>query len=120
MDALAGAALRLAGGALGGRGRGPLAAALGRLVRVVLAVHVLVADPAARDAGGVAALELAGATGRGRAVQLVAPVAAVVLAVAHKVAGDAAAAGAGELQGGAGDVTWFKTVYVPQGNETLA
>ena len=120
VDALARAALRLAGGAPGGRGRGAAAAVPGRLVRLVLAVHVLVADPAGGNAGGVAALELAGPAGGGRAVRLVAAVAAVVLAVAHEVARDAAAAGAGELQGGAGDVTWVRKGTLVSGTSRCA
>lgn len=71
-----------------------------------LAVHVVVAHPAGRDARGVSTLELAGAAGGRRALHLVRAVAAVVLAVAHKVTGDAATAGARELVWSAGDVTW--------------
>jgi hypothetical protein len=79
--------------------------ALRGFVRLVLAIHVVVTHPAARDTGGVATLKLAGAAGRRGALLLVTPVATVVLAVAHKVTGDAAAARTGELQRGARDVT---------------
>lgn len=70
-----------------------------------LAVHVIVAHPAGRDAGRVPALELAGSAGGRSALHLIGAVAAVVLAVAHEVPGDAAAALTGELVGSAGDVT---------------
>lgn len=70
------------------------------------AVNVVVAHPARWDARRVPALELAGPAGGRRALHLVGAVATVVLAVAHKVPGDAAAAGARELVGSAGDVTW--------------
>lgn len=73
-----------------------------------LAVDVIVAHPAGRDARGVPALELAGAAGGRCALHLVGAVAAVVLAVAHEVPGDAPAAGAGELVGSAGDITWIR------------
>lgn len=71
-----------------------------------LAVDVVVANPAGRDARRVPALELAGPAGGGSAFHLVGAVAAVVLAVAHEVPGNAPAAGARELVGGAGDITW--------------
>lgn len=67
VDALARTTAHLARGALGGR-CGPTAAALGRLVRLVLAVHVVVAYPAGRNARGIATLELAGPAGRRHAV----------------------------------------------------
>ena len=108
VDALARAALRLAGGALGVHPR--LAAALLQgLVGLVGAVGVVVTHPAEGDARGRAALELVGAARRGRAVQLVAAVAAVVLAVAHEIPGDAAAAGARELIGATRDVACGET-----------
>lgn len=103
MDALAGAALGLAGRALGVH-HGLAAALLQRLVGLVGAVGVVVAHPAEGDAGRGAALELVRAARGGRARQLVAAVAAVVLAVADEIPGDAAAAGAGELIGAARDV----------------
>lgn len=73
-----------------------------------LAVDIIITHPAGRDARRVAALELAGAAGGRAALHFIRAVAAVVLTVAHEVAGDAAAAGARELIGGAGDVTWTK------------
>lgn len=103
VDALAGAALGLAGRALGVH-HGLAAALLQRLVGLVGAVGVVVAQPAAGDAGRGAAPELVRAARRGRARLLVAAVAAVVLAVADEIPGDAAAAGAGELVGAARDV----------------
>lgn len=103
VNALARAALDLAGGASGVDHWLP-AALLQRLIRLVRAVRIVIAHPAERDAGGCAALELVGAAGRGRAVQLVSAVVTVVLAVAHEVPGDTAATGAGELIGTACDV----------------
>lgn len=71
-----------------------------------LAVDVIVAHPAGRDARWVSTLELTGAAGGRSALHLVGAVATVVLAVAHKVLGDAAAANARELIWSASDVTW--------------
>lgn len=103
VDALPGAALGLAGRALGVHHR-LVAALLQGLVRLVGAVGFVVAHPAEGDAGRVAALELVRTARWGRTVQLVAAVAAVVLAVADEIPGDAAAAGAGELIGAARDI----------------
>lgn len=69
-----------------------------------LAVDIVVAHPACRDARA-ATLELTGTAGGRSALYLVGAVATVVLAVAHKVPGDAAAAGARELVWSTGDVT---------------
>lgn len=71
-----------------------------------LAVDIIVANPAGRDARRVPALELAGTTGGRSALHLVGAVAAVVLTVAHEVPGNAPAAGACKLVGSTGDITW--------------
>lgn len=96
VDALAGAALDLAGWALG-VDHWLAAALLEGLIRLVRAVCVVIAHPADGDAGGGAALELVGPAGGWGAVKLVAAVATVILAIAHEIPGDAAATGASEL-----------------------
>lgn len=96
VDALARAALDLAGWALG-VDHWLAAALLEGLIRLVRAVCVVIAHPADGDAGGGAALELVGPAGGWGAVKLIAAVATVILAVAHEIPGDAAATGASEL-----------------------
>lgn len=71
-----------------------------------LAVNVVVAHPAAWDTGRVSTLELTGATGGRRTLQLVRAVTTFVLTVAHKVAWNATPAGTGELIWSTGDVAW--------------
>jgi len=102
VDALAAAALELAGGAPRLPGLRPAAAALHGLVRLVLAVGVSVAAPQGRDALRVVAAELVLAAGGSRALVLVAAVAAVVVAVAREDRRHALAVAAREVFGGAG------------------
>lgn len=104
MDALPRPTLCLAGRTFGRR-RGLATTSLRGLIRLVLAVHVIVTDPVARDTGGIATLELAGTTGGWSTFLLITPVTTVILPVTDEVTGDAAAARTGELQRGARDVT---------------
>lgn len=96
VDALARAALDLAGRALGVH-HWLAATLLKGLVGLVRAVCIVITHPAEGDAGGGAALELVGTAGRRGTVQLVAAIITVILAIAHEVSGDAAAAGTSEL-----------------------
>lgn len=96
VDALARATLDLAGWALGVH-HWLAATLLQGLIRLVRAVGIVVTHPAEGDAGGGAALELVGTTGRRGTVELITAIVTVILAVAHKIPGDAAAAGASEL-----------------------
>lgn len=101
MDALAAPALELAHRAAGFLGLRPAAAALHRLIRLVLAVGVAVAAPQGRDALRIVAAELVLAAGGCRAFLLVAGVPAVVVAVANEDGSHAPPVAALEVFGGA-------------------
>lgn len=97
------AALHLTGRTLRWR-RWVSTAALRRLVRLVLAVHVVVAQPALGNAGVVPTGDFTGAAGGRSAVLFVAAIPAVILTVTDEITRHAAATGTGELQRGASNV----------------